>query len=143
MRSVEVYLRNTNQEDVAAFLKQAFPLQEGPPWIHAINGDACLYIDFNPYSKNEHEADDWSELVHGLGCEPQVVVTANVSGRHPGDEQVRQFIKTMLTAFEGVAHDEYTAHCWSRDEVLSNHKIQGHHFFDYQGWFDEEKAQNH
>lgn len=99
MRSVQVYLRNANQDDVAAFLKQVFPSQEGPPWIYAINGDACLYINFNPYSKTEHEPQEWDELVQNLVCEPAVVVTADVSGRHPGDEQVRQLYPNHTHGF--------------------------------------------
>lgn len=134
MRSVEVYLRNTDQNAVTAFLNQTYSSQKGPPWIHVVNSDACLYIDFDHYIKFEYEPHEWSALVQSLGCEPQVVVTANVSGRHAGDEQVRHFIETMLTAFEGVANDSFTSYYWSRDEVLNGRTVQGHRFFDYQGW---------
>jgi hypothetical protein len=134
MRSVYVYLRHTNSEAVAALLNKTFTLQKGPRWICEVNGDAYLYIDFDPYIASSHEPEDWDELLKSLGGEPQVVVAADVSGRHRGDEEVRHFIETMLTAFEGVAQDDYTSYCWSRDEVLNGHKVQGHHFFDYQGW---------
>ena len=143
MRSIHIYLRNTNQADVKIFLTEAFPLQEAPPWVYGIDGEAYLYIQFNPYSKTEHEPQEWSDLVQNLGSEPAVILMADVSGRHAGDEQVKQFIQIILTTFEGVAQDDYSLHYWSLDEILSGHKIQGHHFFDYQGWFEQKTTELH
>lgn len=140
MRSVEVYLRNISANEVGSFLTKNYPFQKGPPWIEVVSDDPCLYVDFNGHSKIEHEPDDWAELVQVLGSEPEVIVVADVSGRHLGDEQVKRFIQIMLTEFEGVARDDYTSHCWTKDEISSGHKVQRHHFFDYRGWYEEENA---
>jgi hypothetical protein len=68
-----------------------------------------------------------------------VSVSADVSGRHPGDEQVRDFVYRLLSEFEGLAQDEYTHGFWTLDDIrlerkrtspLSS-KQDGYGFFDY------------
>ncbi len=73
-------------------------------------------------------------LDRALGRRPELSVVADVSGRVPGDVEVRAFVECLLTRFQGVADDEFAEHCWTLSEIRSGAKVQGHHFFDYEGW---------
>lgn len=68
-----------------------------------------------------------------------VSVIADVPGRIPGDEEVRLFVEVMLRQFQGVAWDDYSAHCWTLDEIKAGHLVSGHPFFDYEGWCREDQ----
>jgi hypothetical protein len=68
------------------------------------------------------------------------MVTADVSGRHPGDEQAYGFVDDLLTHFSGSAQDEYKEHLWSLDELRAGHHVFGHRFIDYNGWHAGSKA---
>jgi hypothetical protein len=105
-------------------------------------GDPVLYIDFYRDMDAEFEADDIRGLVDCLQARPSISVVADVSGRHCGDEEVRQFTGALLGAFDGIAQDGYTNHCWTREQVMSGHKVQGHAFFDYNGWHQESRRTN-
>lgn len=140
MRSVFVHLRETTEKRVAAFLQRTYPFQQGPPWICDIRGDACLYIDFCSDVRKEFEPEDWRGLLAALGGEPQISIVADISGRHPGDEQVHAFVLTLLAQFKGIAQDDYTRHCWTTEDIRSGRKVEGHSFFDYRGWFRSGQA---
>jgi hypothetical protein len=77
-----------------------------------------------------------AELAFNVSRAP-VTVSAHVSGRHPGDDEVHQFVRSLLTRFRGAAQDEYTGHMWSLEEIVSGHRVEGHRFFDYRGWYAE------
>jgi hypothetical protein len=34
--------------------------------------------------------------------------------------------------------DDYTTHLWSLAKVQGGHRVRGHPFFDYKGWFEQE-----
>lgn len=135
MRSVFALLKSATNAEVTAFLQRTYSFQMGPPWINAVQGDPCLYINFVQYKHVVSEPDEQTEIIRQLGHEPSVVIMADVSGRHPGDEQVSRFVTAILTQFPGVAQDEYTPHCWTLDEVLQGDLVDGHPFFDYRGWY--------
>ena len=138
MRSVFIHLRETTEGEVAIFLQRIYTFQTGPPWVLTLNGDPCLWIDFYRDASREFEPKDWARLVKALGCEPVVSLVVEVSGRHPGDDQVRSVIATTLGEFQGVAQDDFTTRFWTAEEVLSGYRENGHLFFDYSGWFKEE-----
>jgi hypothetical protein len=108
MRTIIVHLRSATEEQVEQFLTRTYPRQNGPPWICDVNGDACLYIKIYRDLNIESQPEEIALLHTQLGGEPQVSVSADVSGRHPGDEQVRDFVYRILSQFEGLAQDEYT-----------------------------------
>jgi hypothetical protein len=126
-------LRITTEVEVAAYLDCAYPWQR-EPWVALVSGDACLYINFYRDGPREHEPDVWADLVRRFGDEPAVGVIAHVSGRHPGDAQVADFVAGLLTQFSGAAMDAYTTHLRSLAEVRGDHRVAGHQFFDYNGW---------
>ncbi len=135
MRSIFIHLAETTREDVAVFLSRMFPGQ-AQPWLHPVPPkDNALYIDFS-----EPEPEDMPEIFSILGNQPFVSLVANVSGRHPGDQEVAYFIQLCLTAFKGVAQDDYSAHAWTLLEIQEGQQHQGHRFFDYLGWYEEMKA---
>jgi hypothetical protein len=45
----------------------------------------------------------------------------------------------LLSKFPMYIMDDYTAHLWTLEELTNNVKIEGHKFFDYNGWCDEMK----
>jgi hypothetical protein len=137
VRSILVHLRSATENDVVAFLTQAYPSPQAPPWILRQAGDPVLYIDLYRDMDAEYEADDICSLVDCLKRRPSISVIADVSGRHFGDEEVREFVSVLLQVFDGIAQDEYTNHCWTREQVMSGHKVQDHTFFDYNGWHKE------
>jgi hypothetical protein len=62
----------------------------------------------------------------------------DVSGTVPGDREVRDLVLALLECVpEAVATDDYPAHGWRSEEIRDGTRIQGHCFFDYQGWYDE------
>jgi hypothetical protein len=138
MRSVLVFLRNTTESEVEAYLDAEYPSQRDP-WVVRVGGDPCLYIHFCRDGPREHEPDEWADILQRFGGEPAVAVIAFVSGRHPGDEQVAAFVGGFLSRFSGAAMDEDTLHLWSLAEVQNGHLVEGHPFFDYNGWFAEDE----
>jgi hypothetical protein len=138
MRSVVVFLRDTNEDAVKAYLDAAYP-QQREPWIMFIGGDACLYIDLYHDGPREHEPEQWTDIVRRFGGAPVVAAIAHVSGRHRGDEEALAFVTALLTRFSGAALDEYTDHLWSLTELRERRRVGGHSFFDYNGWFTEQQ----
>jgi hypothetical protein len=139
VRSILVHLREATEAEVATFLARQYPAQPGPPWILERSGDPVLCIDFYGDLNQEFEVEDYFRLLEHLGGDPSVSVIADVSGRHPGDTEVVQFVRTLLQEFAGVAQDEYTSHCWTLEEVLAGHQVQAHPFFDYLGWYNDQR----
>lgn len=138
MRSVLVFMRDTTEAEVAAYLDGTYPSQR-EPWVVAVDGDPHLYIDLYHDGPREHEPEEWADITCRLGGEPVVGVIANVTGRHPGDKQVAEFVTDLLARFHGGAMDEYTTHLWSLAELRAGRHIEGHPFFDYNGWYVEDE----
>jgi hypothetical protein len=134
MRVIIAFLRNTTEAAVSAYLDATYPEQR-EPWVALVHEDACLYIDFYRERPVEFEPEDWADVVRRFGGAPAVEVIAMVSGRHAADAEVTQFITGLLSQFDGAGMDEYSTHLWSLDELRGAHRVQGHPFFDYNGWF--------
>ena len=132
MRSVHVYLRDTTQDEVAAVLDLAYPGQRFP-WLHSINDDAYLYIDFLPTNWSDIDPDDWKVFQEQFGGEPAVAVTADVSGRHHGGPQVLEFVTLLLSKFNGLANDDYTDRLWPLSEIKEEGALQGLRVFRLAG----------
>jgi hypothetical protein len=138
MRSVLIFLRDTTESMVMAYLDAAYP-QQREPWVKLVHGDACLYINLYRDGGQEHEPEDWFDIVGRFGTDPAVGVIADVSGRHSGEEQVTEFVAGLLSRFSGAAMDDYTSHLWSLAELRAGQRVCGHPFFDYNGWFAKRK----
>ena len=95
-----------------------------------------LFIDVYAFGSNQEvqAKEDSAELIAALhGATPTVQVVAEVSGRAPGDAEVKALAKLLLGEFVGFAFDDFVAykHAWSLAEVLDGYKFDGMHFFDY------------
>lgn len=134
MRSVSVLLRATSAE-VRAYLDNQYPKQR-EPWVAYSEGDPCLYINLSRDVRTWCEAERWTHIIRRVGSEP-IEVIADVSGRHAGDAEVSALVTGLLSRFDGVAEDDYTAHLWSLTELRSGARFEGHPFFDYRGWYEE------
>ncbi len=129
MRSVLVHLRDAAEAEVTAFLSRRYPSPEPGSWVLTQKDDPVLYVSIYRDMNTEFEVEQWFALVECLGAEPSVSVAADVSGRHPGDEQVREFVCSLLAAFDGVTQDDYTGHCWTLPEIESGAQAEGHPYF--------------
>lgn len=136
MESIIIYLWDTNEEKVASFLQDAYPFQKGPPWIDELDGDACLYINFYHDLHMEHDSNEIAEIRSLFGSEPSVIVIADISGRHLGQQRERNFVRSLMTRFKAMAQDDFTSHLWTLEEINSQYLVQGHTFFDYKGWYE-------
>jgi hypothetical protein len=59
---------------------------------------------------HEHEPEEWADIIRRFGGEPLVGVIVDVSGRHPGDEQVADLVAGLLNRFSEAAMDGFTDH---------------------------------
>jgi hypothetical protein len=70
-------------------------------------------------------------LATPVGALPDWGVTCDITGRIPGDEQIRAFVLALL-ADGGVAMDEYSDHCWTASDITQGRRVDDLTFFDYQ-----------
>jgi len=134
MRSVQVHLINASPEDVRAALSE-FAQQHAPEqWLYPCAARRpSLYIEFFT-DFSAYQPDDFDRLERALGKRPDISVIADVSGRVPGHVEIRAFVECLLTRFRGIAYDELALHCWTLSEIRSGATVDGHQFFDYEGW---------
>lgn len=126
MRSVIVYLKSANEDDVLDFLQTHFDSAEAPPWY--LKSEDNIILTITAYSDFATE----SSVQNELGYSPAIAVLAEVSKRHPGDAEIRFFVSSLLNRFEGHAGDEYSNHAWTIEEIESETEFEGHKFFDYE-----------
>jgi hypothetical protein len=125
MRSVFVHLWDTDERRVSAALDRLYPI-EGPYWLLRVAGDPCLYIHF--CRDGPRESEDWAAEFTSRGSPPAVTVVADVSGRHEGTPEARDFVLRMLAEFDGVATDDGWEHLWTRAEVEADRPMDGRRF---------------
>lgn len=137
MRSVFFHLIDVTRESIAARLPSlAHP--NGGAYLPTGTPEPVLFLAFYNDLLIEAEPTELKALEASLGRLPDVTVVADVSGRVPGDKDVRQFAELLLNEFRGVAWDDYTDHCWTLHEIQTDAKVEGHSFFDYEGWYRED-----
>ena len=74
--------------------------------------------------------DDVVALERAFGAVPSWAVIAVVSGRVPGDTEVRALLRAVLVG-GGVAVDDYSSHPWTLDEVEAGRSpVERRRFFD-------------
>jgi hypothetical protein len=133
MRSIQVHLISATPEDVRACLSGFGRQQTSEQWLYPSSAKRpSLYIEFFT-DFSAFELEDLAALEQALGSQPEVSVVADVSGRVPGHAEARAFVECLLTRFHGVASDEFSSHWWTLSEIRSGAKVDGHHFFDYEG----------
>jgi hypothetical protein len=83
---------------------------------------APLYSDWDPSAVDALKA--------ALGHLPSWSVTCDISGRIPGDAEIRALVLELL-AEGGVALDDYSDHAWTAAEIAEDREVDGLTFFDY------------
>jgi hypothetical protein len=136
MRSVIIYLVDTTRDAVREQLSEFAGPNVGDEWRYPSGSSKpVLYIKFYDDYELEFEPGDLQSLQAAFGKMPDISVIANISGRVPADREVRLCAERLLGAFRGVAQDGYSDYFWTLAEIRSGARIQGHAFFDYEGWF--------
>lgn len=141
MRSILLHFRSVTKAYVNDLLQQICRPAKESGWVFEVEGEPYLYIDFYLEGPREFQPEDWAALVESLGGEPAVSLIVDISGRHPGDKELREFVSAVLSKFDGFAQHEYTNHCWTLPEIVSGHQEEGHPFFDYLGWHTRRQSQ--
>ncbi len=141
MRSIVIHLAGVTRQATGARLSEFAESVGGDEWGYPHHSsEPVLYIRFYDDYEREFEPGELQPLQSALGQMPDVTVIADISGRVRGDAEVRQFADCLLGAFRGVAHDEYSDHCWTLAEIRSCAVVHGHPFFDYDGWYRDKQA---
>lgn len=136
MRSVFVFFNQIDRDGVKECLDSLCTNYENREWVYFKQGDPVLYITF-----------DQNNLINELRCEERqdtqefltlleerrlnLVLIINISGRHPGNEEVLVLLQTIFKKHEGVALDDHTSHAWTLEEITNGYRYQNLTFFDY------------
>src|SRR5262245_40925509 len=118
MRTVSIVLLSAAIDAVETCLARAgFEQLSGDPrrWNYPGGTDVVLYVSCKPYSWDQFPEDHADILRCTSGISPTVEVQADVSGRVPGDQEVRFLAETLLSRFDGFAFDDFLslAHGWT------------------------------
>jgi hypothetical protein len=133
MRSVVIHLVDTTHEAVSARLSRFVGHSDPVEWRYPRHKPA-LYIEFYNTFENEFEPGELLPLESALGRMPDVTVIAQVSGRVPGDVELRELAECLLGTFRGLAKDEFSDHYWTIEEIRAKASFGGLSFFDYARW---------
>ncbi len=118
MRTVFIHLKTATAGEVRAFLEEKFPSQY-EPWVYWAGDDPCLYIDFYNEAAEEFSDSALADIKKKFGAIPSTSLMVDVSGRHHGHSEVRDFISLMLGEFDGLVQDDWSERFWTLDEVFS------------------------
>jgi len=139
MHSIVIYLAGVTRDVVRVQLSEFAETVRDDEWQYPLAKLPVLYIGFYDYEP-EFELGELQPLQLALDEMPDVAVIANVSGRVPGDSEVKLFTECLLGQFRGIACDEHSNHCWTLAEIRSQATALGHPFFDYEGWHRDTPA---
>jgi len=134
MRSVFAFLYDVSSVEIQKFVdsknaSQGF--ESGKP----------LYVEFwEDWESDSVIVEEGTHLKFKEKCGSEVscVLSIGVSGRDDGTEEVYSYLGELLKNYKGFAMDDYTNHLWSLSEIQNNKRIDGHLFFDFEGWYDQE-----
>lgn len=136
VRSIFVFspLRRAEME---AMLDELLPQQRNP-WVMA----SALYVNI------VDEVDgllftDWEDkhvaaVETAMGARPGWAIQVDISGRIDGTAEV-VWLAGQLLSRGGVATDDYTDHCWTREQIEARSLVEGLRFFDYQTYHRRER----
>jgi hypothetical protein len=134
VRTVFVFPRGERAGTVAA-LDRLLP---GPraPWTDTGAAQADLPVLYvNVVDEHMQLFSDWEDneiaaVQSATGGRPTWAVTIDISGRADGTDEV-SWLVTELLGGGGVATDDYSDHCWTRQEIQAGTVIDGLRFFDF------------
>ena len=146
MRSVYVYLKSAPLTDVSEWLTRNCVYQGiDSPWLVVKENDPVMYIRIEPGNEYmafmaKHDCEDEIEaVVQAFGGPPSLVIIVDISGRHDGTSEVHDLMKGLLSTYDGYAQDDFSEHLWSYEQIADSSEYAGHPFFDFKGWYREDR----
>lgn len=138
MRSVFFHLTNTSREEFTEWFRSIAGSENPGHWCFPLPPESpVLWIYFAGDLLLECEPEEIAPLVAILGGLPSLIVMVDVSSRVPGTVEVQTIAGHILRKYQGVAWDDHTTHCWTLNEILNGFLVEGHPFFDCEGWYQE------
>lgn len=138
MRSVLVHFEKSKEQVAREWLNDHLEHSgvDLYPWLARSEGDSVLWFAISDFF-DDWEPDDLSEF-RSKFPQPSAYIQIDISGRIPGDREVREAVIGLLSEVPGsVAEDDYTNHLWTHQEIDEGFLVGGHPFFDYRGWHSE------
>ncbi len=138
MRSIFVHYPIEDAPKIRAWLEAHAAPQSDGRWMSPNLHDARLYIEL---TTSPGFGPDWPPAEIRAIAQQVAPVTGlvhvDVSGRIPGDDEVRAICVALLALSpRSRAQDDYTSHLWTADEISRGVLAEGHPFFDYRGWYE-------
>jgi hypothetical protein len=139
MRTVFVFPTTPLDDTVRRIVHLASPTQ-AHPWV--VNSapkrkdNPAIYVEITTTRDElaplycDWEPTETKALATAVGALPDWGVICNITGRIPGDEQIRAFVLELL-ADGGVAMDDFSEHCWTAADITEDRRVDGLAFFDY------------
>ena len=135
MRSVFIYFPETSRPEIVEWLEREIGEATDARWQAPPGNDAVLFCEFD--NLNDLGPQGRAAVSAAIGG-PAGLLVADVSGKVPGDDEVRWLVLGLLTAVpEAVAGDDFSTSVWTLEEIKVGNLKSGHPFFDYQGWHEE------
>ncbi|HEY0712699.1 MAG TPA: hypothetical protein VGF45_08500 [Polyangia bacterium] len=135
------FLKSASMPDVEAALARGGFVpngDEGHSWHFR---DGQLYATCSAFNPLDFDEEDLRLIFENGGREPLVTVQVDISGRIPGDSEVREVAELLLTSFDGLALDDYASHAWTIDEIRHKVVFEGLGFFDYAGGYKKDDGE--
>ena len=147
MRSIFFIFEEQNKNIVASFLDehcdQSWTEGQYKQWNILKNGNPIFYIrDIEPIEsmlfgmEEDHKQDIFRQ--NNLQCS-LLYCQIDISGRYEGTPDVQALLSRLFNTVRGYAMDDFTSHLWSYDEIENDVLIEGHVFFDNDGWYEGDK----
>ena len=129
MRSVYVFARVTSEE-LGSYLDSLVPRRgAAEQWLYPDPDKKILYIQITDDLYDELEPETLEEVLAHFGGERVTCLSIDVSGRYPGEEEVKEIVSMLLRRFEGIAMDDWSEHLWTLEEIVSGRRWNGQRFF--------------
>ena len=145
VRSVFVF-PEADLDWVRAQLRRVARQESNEEWVvDSTDGSPVIYVQVERTTDDraplycDWEPDAVEGLRLALGRIPEWCITGDVSGRVPGDAEVRTFVLALLTK-GGVAVDDHSSHCWTASEIAEGRESDGLRFFDYRTSFQRSRC---
>jgi hypothetical protein len=132
METIAIAFSDSNEAELKPFLgtiqknfQNEIFLAFVPLSVFITERNECVDIFIGIYSRSPTAVaylDIRSRIQHSAGSTPPKLI---------------ELLKLILSSFHGVVFDEWTDHAWTLDEIVGEHLVEGHPFFDREGWSEE------
>ncbi len=136
MRSIFIHFSNAGEQEILSALDGVAERMGPNHWQSSTASETEIWCCVTA------EFDDWEPeamvALRGAMPAPSKFIQADVTGTIPAQDVVSEFCEAILLAVPGaVVTDDHTSHPWTVHEMRAGAVVQGHPFFDTQGWYDD------